>query len=341
MVALLMACTEDDSEETGEQFSNSQFSDEDMAILNEVLNIPVTAFNYANIQLPKHYRQDEANESDNTPEENPITDMGATLGRVLFYDKKLSGNNTIACSSCHQQNMAFSDNARFSVGLNGELTRRNSMTLINSRYYENGRFFWDERAATLEEQVLLPIQDHIEMGMELTELENKLQQLDYYQVLFRNAFGSPDVSADRISKALSQFVRSIISVDSKFDKGLIAVGNPKNEEEMPDLPNFTAQENLGIDIFFRGRKGGTCLYCHGSPQNVNDEAKNNGLSLNYEDNGKGEVTGKASDMALFKVPSLRNIALTAPYMHDGRFETLMDVVNHYSDNVQDHHNLKF
>ena len=128
---------------------------------------------------------------------------------------------------------------------------------------------------------------------------------------------------------------------SKFDEGFAAAGFPEDEEQMPDFPNFTAQENLGLDIFYRGRKGATCLYCHGTPQHVNDEAKNNGLSLNYDDNGKGEVTGNPSDNGLFKVPTLRNIALTAPYMHDGRFETLMEVVNHYSTDVADHPNLHF
>ncbi|NND78434.1 MAG: cytochrome-c peroxidase, partial [Maribacter sp.] len=146
---------------------------------------------------------------------------------------------------------------------------------------------------------------------------------------------------NKIAMALSQNMRSIVSFNSKFDVGFALAGYPDDEEQMPDFPNFTTQENLGLDIFYRGRNGATCLYCHGNPQHVNDEAKNNGLSLNYVDNGKGEVTGIASDDALFKVPTLRNIAMTAPYMHDGRFETLMDVVNHYSTNIQDHPNLHF
>ncbi len=337
---LLLGCANEEDESSPDQIT-SEFSAEDMTILDRVLDLPETPFNYANMELPWHYKTDDVGDSDNTPDDNHITDMGATLGRVLFYDKNLSTNNTISCASCHQQSAAFSDNAKFSKGLNGQLTKRNSMTLINSRYYENGRFFWDERASTLEEQVLMPIQDHIEMGMNLNDLVNKLQKIDYYPVLFKNAFGSEEVTADRIARALSQFNRSIISVDSKFDEGLKMIGYVENEEEMPDLPNFTEQENLGIDIFFRGRKGGTCLYCHGTPQNVNDEAKNNGLALSYLDNGKGDVTGRNGDKALFKVPSLRNISMTAPYMHDGRFETLMDVVNHYSDNIQDHPNLNF
>ena len=345
IIILFFACGEGEYEEYESGLETSSgityFSDSEMAILNEVLNLPSPGFNYANPELPLHYKSTEANESDNTPESNTITDIGATLGRVLFYDKKLSDNNTISCASCHEQSAAFSDNNQFSIGLNGETTRRNSMTLINSRFYENGRFFWDERSSTLEEQVLLPIQDHIEMGMNLNQLEVKLQDLDYYNILFEKAFGSSQVTSDRIAKALSQFTRSIVSVNSKFDEGFAAASYPEDEEQMPDFNNFTSLENLGMDIFYRGRNGGTCLYCHGTPQHVNDEAKNNGLSLNYIDNGLGEITGNSSDNALFKVPTLRNIAKTGPYMHDGRFETLMDVVNHYSDGVQDHPNLHF
>jgi cytochrome c peroxidase len=320
---------------------NGDFTAEEMNILNQSLNLDAHVFNYANMDLPPHYMDAESSISDNTPFDNPITDMGATLGRVLFYDKNLSANNTISCASCHEQEAAFSDNRKFSVGLHGEETRRNSMTLINSRFYENGHFFWDERAATLEAQVLMPIQDHIEMGLTLSELETKLSQVDYYEVLFQKTYGSAEITSDRIAKALSQFIRSIVSVNSKFDEGFAAAGFPEDEEQMPDFPNFTAQENLGLDIFYRGRNGATCLYCHGTPQHVNDEAKNNGLTLSYTDNGKGEITGLASDNALFKVPSLRNIVKTAPYMHDGRFETLEEVIDHYSDKVADHPNLNF
>ena len=157
--------------------------------------------------------------------------------------------------------------------------------------------------------------------------------------MFEKAFGSPEVRSDRIASALSQFIRAIVAGNSKFDRGFALAGSPEDEEQMPDFPNFTAQENLGMDIYYRGRKGATCLYCHGTPQHVNDEAKNNGLALAYEDNGKGEVTGESGDNALFKVPSLRNVANTAPYMHDGRFKTLEEVGDHYSDNVQFHENL--
>ncbi len=319
----------------------THFTNEEMAILNQNLNLSQILDNYANQDLPEHYSGPEANESDNTPDNNPITDIGATLGRVLFYDPALSVNNRVSCASCHDQDEAFSDNRLTSRGVNGQRTRRHSMSLINAGFYENAAFFWDERALTLEEQVLMPIEDPTEMGLDLDDLSPKLQQLDYYPVLFNKAFGSPDVSNDKIAKALAQFVRSMQAGNSKFDRGLSQVWPVENEEEMPNFPNFTAEENMGIDIFYRGRNGATCLYCHGTPQHVNDIAKNNGLDLVYDDNGKGEITGLAEDMATFKVPSLRNIAHSAPYMHDGRFESLREVVDHYSDNVQNHPNLNF
>ena len=338
MAIIIVSCNKEDEYVPVE---NSAFTESEIAVLNQSLNFPSELYNYANPNFPPHFTSDEANEADNTPDDNRITDFGATLGRVLFYDKNLSVDNTVSCASCHKQEAGFSDNNRFSSGLNGQLTRRNSMTIINARYFEDGRFFWDVRANTLEEQSLMPIQDHIEMGIELTALETKLQNLNYYNILFNKAFGDSQVTSNRIALALSQFMRATVSYNSKFDEGFALVGYPDDEEQMPNFPNFTAQENLGLDIFYRGRNGATCLYCHGNPQHVNDEAKNNGLDLTYIDNGLGEITGNSSDMALFKVPSLRNIALTAPYMHDGRFETLMDVVNHYSTNVQDHPNLNF
>ena len=152
------------------------------------LDLPTNYFNYANPELPGHFRNQEVSGIDNTPGNNPVTDAGATLGRVLFYDKSMSANNTTSCASCHIQGNGFSDPERLSEGFEGGLTGRNSMGLSNARYYENGRFFWDERASTLEEQVLLPIQDGVEMGMTLEELVAKLQGKDYYASLFENAF---------------------------------------------------------------------------------------------------------------------------------------------------------
>lgn len=339
LMVLLWSC--DGDEERQEIIPDIAFSATEMAVLDQYLNLAPRPFNYAQPLLPENFYEEDSEELDNNPAHNPVTNLGATLGRVLFYDTKLSIDNTISCASCHQQDAAFSDPRRFSVGLQGQTTRRNSMTLINSRYYQNGRFFWDERAASLEQQALIPIQDHIEMGMELKQLEEKLQQLPYYEILFEKAFGDKQVSAQRIGKALAQFMRPMVSFNSKFDRGLELADFPEVGEGMDDLPNFTAQERLGMDIFMNGRKGATCQYCHGTAHNVAFEARNNGLELHYNDRGKGEITGRSSDEALFKAPSLRNIAKTAPYMHDGRFATLREVVDHYSDRVKQHRNLHF
>ena len=354
VLLVFSGCRKDEVEpEAVGTFSTESFSAEDLAILEPTLDLSATLYNYAQPDLPPNFRDEEQlAEFDNTPSTNPVTDMGATLGRVLFYDVNLSANNTISCASCHQQSAGFADNARFSTGLNGQQTRRNTMSLVNSRYYQSGRFGWDERAATLEAFALLPVQDHVEMGMELGALEAKLQQLDYYPVLFRNAFGSETVTASGVAKALAQYVRSIVSYNSKYDEGMRQAGYPHFEDEEPPLPNFSAEETLGKDIFFSNTDHEAhCFYCHSTPAmiapgngNVNledDFAKNNGLELVYADNGKGEVTGISGDMAKFKVPSLRNIALTAPYMHDGRFQTLEEVIDHYSDGVQQHPSLHF
>lgn len=173
-------------------------------------------------------------EKDNTPANNPVTDEGATLGRVLFYDKKLSANGTVSCASFHQQDKGFSDDAALSLGFDGGTTRRHSMSLINARWYGRGRFFWDERAATLEEQVLMPFQDPVEMGMTLDQVVNTVAAQTYYPELFQAAFGSEEVTAEKISMALAQFVRSIVSVNSKYDEGRPQANIPTN-----DFPNYT------------------------------------------------------------------------------------------------------
>lgn len=348
LLGALLSCgvgEEEEMEEVIDQneqiISETQFSEEEMGTFNGILNLNQQLFNYSDLNIPEYFEESSGSlpHQDNTPENNPVTDAGATLGRVLFYDKNLSANNTISCASCHQQEKGFSDPVRFSVGLNGETTKRNSMTLINSRWYQKKGFFWDERAATLEDQVLMPIQDHVEMGLELSELIIKLEQLEYYSVLFNKAFGSPEITTDRIALSLAQFTRSIVSLDSKFNKAVRADGlDEVPETEMVALSTLTAQENVGLDIFFNYA---TCGYCHMGPAHVADSLKNNGLELNYTDKGKAEWTGNSGDNGLFKPPSLVNIAQTAPYMHDGRFETLMDVVNHYNGNIQAHPNLNF
>lgn len=301
-------------------------------ILAQTLNLPASAFNYANITLPAYFLNNDLRDEDNTPNNNPITDAGATLGRVLFYDTKLSANNTISCASCHDQAKGFSDSNILSIGFEGGLTGRNSMGLSNAKFYNNGSFFWDERAATLEDQVLMPIQDAVEMGLTLDELVNKVGAEEYYTILFTRAFGDGTVTSDRISLALAQFIRSMVSYQSKFDQGLAQVNNPQN-----NFPNFTASENLGKNLFFSNRT--RCSDCHDTNAFVGDRARNNGLDAVLTDLGVAGVTGNNGDRGEFKVGSLRNIELTAPYMHDGRFATLGDVIDHYDNGVQNSQDL--
>lgn len=305
--------------------------------VSSVLNLPATPFNYANIIQPAYLTTPNIANQINTPANNAITDNGATLGRVLFYDKNLSINNTIACASCHKQINAFSDTGKLSTGFNGGFTARNSMGLTDAKYYPNGNFFWDQRAATLEIQTLTPIQDHVEMGMTLTGLETKLKTLAYYPSLFTKAFGSSTITSDRVSLALSQFVRSIVSYQSKYDAGRQTfTAGPPPPPDAP-FPNFTTDENRGKDIFLSAQGG--CAACHGTETFTAPQEKNNGLDLTTVDRGFGLVSNNTNNDALFKVPSLRNIELTAPYMHDGRFTTLEQVVEHYSTGVKNHPNL--
>ncbi|MCZ6695463.1 MAG: cytochrome-c peroxidase [Acidobacteria bacterium] len=320
------------------------------------LSLPESPHQYSEMGIPalrgRNVRQRGrfGRRSDNTPGDNPITDLGATLGRVLFYDTRLSVDGTVSCASCHLQKNAFADPRRVSVGIEGRAGKRNAPSLVNARYNSNGRFFWDERAGSLEEQVLMPIQDPVEMGFELEDLVERLDSIPEYRELFAGAFGATDVTEDRISKALAQFVRSLVSYRSRFDEGLAQAGAVAN-----DFPNFTAQENLGKSIFFgrNDRGGGSCASCHtdrggrrgrGGQANpvlfVARQASNNGLDAEVGgDNGVGDVTGRDRDNGRFKVPSLRGVGVTAPYMHDARFATLEEVVEFYDSGVQGHPNL--
>lgn len=314
----------------------------------EVPMLPAEPYRYGLSDAPDQPLPDaQLDLMDNTPQDNPLTDAGASLGRVLFYDKQLSVNGTIACASCHLQQNAFSDPRRFSLGIHQGQTARNAMGLANLRFsnFKPSRpgFFWDERAATLEIQALMPIQDPVEMGMTLNDLEQKLQAVSYYPMLFEAAFGTPEVTSGRIAKALAQFMRALVSFDAKFDRGAKAVGDYSQ-----NFPNFTAEENLGKSIFIDG-VGGVgeigCAHCHIPPTFNMPKAFNNGLDLQYKDRGLGARGLRSNDPftpsnnGKFKAPSLRNIALTAPYMHDGRFTTLEQVIHHYSDAVRPHDNL--
>ena len=304
----------------------------DQAILDETLNLPVNDFNYEDIDLPNSFFDNNLMREDNEPNNNRTRNRGATLGRVLFYDKALSKNNTISCASCHDQAKSFSDSRKFSVGFEGGLTARNSMSLANAKFYRNGSFFWDERASSLEEQVLMPIQDHIEMGLTLSELEVKLSSKRKYKILFRRAFGDTIVTKERVSLALAQFVRSMVSYQSKYDEGLAQTNDPRRP-----FANFTNSENRGKQLFFSPQTN--CAQCHTTAAFIGDEARNNGLDAVLTDLGVGGITGNNNDIGEFKVPSLRNIEVTAPFMHDGRFTTLEQVIEHYNSGVKNSPNL--
>jgi cytochrome c peroxidase len=299
------------------------------------LRLPEALDRYADPELPAHFKTRAARRFDNTPSDNPVTDAGATLGRVLFYDTRLSANNTVACGSCHLQSRAFSTPDRFGKGFEGKLTDRNAMSLVNLRYYPRGRFFWDERAGSLEEQVLMPIQSKIEMGQDLNKLVELLARDAQYRDLFRRAFGDREVTRERIARALAQFLRSMVSYQSKYDEGLAKVRSVNDE-----FPNFSAQENRGKDLFLR-----RCATCHlpgGQDAHfTTNRPLNNGLDADFKksDGGVGDVTLRGGDLGLFKSPSLRNVEFTAPYMHDGRLATLEAVIDHYSRDVKPHPNV--
>ncbi|MBL0191613.1 MAG: cytochrome-c peroxidase [Saprospiraceae bacterium] len=318
--------------------------DDDNSVKGLELILPELPFDYVSLNLPSHFTKDvpnfilptSINGMDNTPQNNLITNHGATLGRVLFYDKKLSANGTISCSSCHKQEKGFSDDIALSVGFNGSTTFRNSMTLINARYNKRGRFLWDEKASTLEEQVLLPFQNPVEMGLNLDKLVKIVREQSYYPELFKKAFGNQEINSDKISKALSQFIRSIVSYSSKYDEGRAV----SFDQKVP-FQNFTNEENLGKNLFFLNSQvgGGSCDGCHITEAFINSEfgTNNNGLDANsLTDLGVGGVFNEPLAIGHFKTTSLRNIELTAPYMHDGRFKTLEEVVEHYNSGIQNH-----
>jgi cytochrome c peroxidase len=287
--------------------------------------------NYANQSIPAYITKD------NTAG-NPITDKGATLGRVLFYDTNLSSNNTISCSSCHIQANAFGDVAIASIGVNGTTTRH-SMRLANSRFSVENKFFWDERAATLEVQSTQPIQNHIEMGFSgtsgdgsISTLIVKLQNIEYYKELFKYAFGSEIITENKIQLALSQFVRSIQSFDSKYDAGRVLVAN----DNQP-FSNFTAQENQGKNLFLtppvfdatgsRTAGGVGCAGCHAAPEfDIDPNTRNNGII--------GVLNAPGIDITNTRAPSLRNLVkldgtTNGSMMHTGNLETLQTVIGHY------------
>lgn len=282
--------------------------------------------NYADPAIPDHIRR-------RRDTDNPVTDAGATLGRVLFYDTALSVDGTVSCSSCHGQSHAFSDSRVVSRGIEGGTTRRHSMRLVNTGYAEEGSAFWDERAASHEAQEVMPLADHNEHGFSgeggrpgMEALLTKLEGIAYYEELFRFTFGSPEVTEERLGLALAQFTSSIHSFDSRFDAGLAAAGSL----EAP-FANFTAMENAGKQLFLAtpgGGGGAGCHECHRAPEfDITPGSGTNG------------VVGEANDPAGFdftntRAPSLRDVVRAdgtsnGPFMHDGSLASLAAVIDHY------------
>lgn len=227
----------------------------------------------------------------------PLQIGGAILGRVLFYDKILSINNSVTCAACHKQTHGFSDDLVLSKGFNNGNTGRHSMSLVNAVYYPNRRFFWDERAATLEQQVLMPVQDTVEMGMRLDTLINRLNSKTHYPALFEKAFGDKNINSDHISKALAQFVRSIVSYRTKFDTGFAAIP-PGANIGATNFTSYTASENRGKALFFSPQLA--CATCHGTQTFTAPRSENNGLEAVLTDLGVGGVTSNAPDNGKFK-----------------------------------------
>lgn len=296
---LLVACKDDDSTEV-----NGVVQDGTPYMLN-----------YGNFPIP------------NISTDNLLTEQGVLLGRMLFYDKMLSADGTQACASCHFQKFAFTDSARFSTGIRGQKGGRNAMSVFNMAWNQNA-YFWDGRATLLRHQALLPIQDELEMDETLENVVAKLSESETYKNQFIRVFGSDVVTDERISLALEQFMNSITSTNSKYD------------EFLKDSTVFTASEKRGFKLFnteynpfFPELSGADCQHCHSGLNFENDKYMNNGLDAIFADIGREQVTGDAADRGKFKVTSLRNIELTAPYMHDGRFTTLEEVVEHYNSEI--------
>lgn len=268
-----------------------------------------------------------------TAEGNPVTVEGALLGRRLFYDPVLSRDSSFSCSSCHRQEFAFSDGPRrFSEGIDGSLTVRNTMPLFNLAWYQG--YFWDGRAKTIEEQVFHPVRDSLEMDLSWSEVEERLNADSAYRADFKVCFGSQTIDSVLVSKAIGQFLRTLISNNSFYDKVL------RGEAY------FDSTTYAGF-VMANDQSMAGCLHCHATDANAlgtSGTFSNNGLdpftSRNqYVDKGLGGTTSKASDIGKFKIPSLRNVGITAPYMHDGRFNTLEEVIDFYSEGVHASHNI--
>ncbi|MCD6018699.1 MAG: cytochrome-c peroxidase [Bacteroidetes bacterium] len=276
--------------------------------------------------LDDSYDYEAAISATGSANQGKVTNAGARLGRALFYDTKLSKNNAVACASCHKQDLAFADNVAFSSGFDGGKTGRNSMSIINA--LDAKGFFWDNRTQDLNDMVLQPIRHQIEMGLESSDfLITKLKATSYYPMLFHDAFGSTEITKELVGKAMAQFIFSMVTGNTKADQANVIIGGWNTNSSI-----LTPDERQGSAIF--QNKG--CAGCHAGNnlRGWNDLSfANIGLDYDYPDKGMGALTADASQNGVFKIPSLRNVALTAPYMHDGRYATLEQVVEHYNSGI--------
>jgi cytochrome c peroxidase len=327
LLALLgLASCSNNSDDNYEEVTTYPFVEAEFGSSIDLENLA----NYANQAVPAYITKNNA-------QGNIISDKGATLGRVLFYDKKLSSNNTISCSNCHIQANAFGDVAVASQGVNGT-TGRHSMRLINVRFANEAKFFWDERAINLEAQTSMPIKDHGEMGFSgqngdqsFSDLIVKLNAVGYYRELFKFAYGTEEITETKIQTALSQFIRSIQSFDSKYDAGRALAAN-----ENQNFANFTAQENQGKNLFLtapnftsgvRTSGGLGCAGCHRAPEfDIDPNTGNNGII--------GTIAGTGIDITNTRAPSLRDLVkidgtTNGPMMHTGVITSLQQAIGHY------------
>ena len=275
-----------------------------------------------NLKIPEIFQQKLI--APVVPTNNPLTEEGIALGKKLFFDPILSKDNTQSCASCHDPKNAFTDDARFSEGIDGKLGTRNSMPLFNLAWNFDERFMWDGKELSIERQAFSPVRNPIEMHSDWKNVAKKLQEHTEYPTLFQQAFGISKIDSTLVTKAIAQFERTLISGNSKFDQYLLGKAE------------LTSEELNGFNVFMDETRG-DCFHCHGSNNNplwTDNQFHNNGLDETFTDLGLGTVTGDPNDNGKFKSPSLRNLVFTAPYMHDGRFTTLEEVINHYSEGLK-------
>ncbi len=336
-VFLLASC---EKERNQDDYSNDEY-----ALISQDLTIPQVVNNYQ-LELGEHFLP----EGKTYPKVNIVSlseihlnNNRATLGRVLFYDKTLSLDRNVSCGSCHLPEKAFSDEGKFSEGVDRVITKRNTLALATTLSFKisynpldpslsRSKFSWDDSAADLPQQVKNAFRKENEMNIDEEEIKKRIAESSFYSILFEKAYGDSEVNSDRISESITAFVDAISSVNSKFDEGLER--SPRFSAEK-DFYNFSEEENKGKLLY-----NTNCASCHTNKHNFTVKASaNNGLEMNYADKGIGGRLNKSDLFGVFKIPFLRNIELTAPYMHDGRFETLEEVVDHYSEGIVNHENL--